>query len=73
VAVVALMSNDNPSNEPPFLDRHHNITISLNVYVVNVKFLTLKGVISKVRRCNADLSKGTSLPLVLIAKCVEEG
>jgi hypothetical protein len=73
VALVALMSNDSPSNEPPFLDRYYNVTISLHVYVVNVKFLTLKGVIGKIRRCNADLSIGTPLRLVSIAKCAEEG
>jgi hypothetical protein len=73
VALVALISNDSPSNEPPFLDRYYNVTISRNVSVVKVKFLTLKGVTGKVRRCNTDLSIGTSLQLVSIAKCAEEG
>jgi len=39
VALVALMSNDNPSNEPPFLVRYYKVTISLNVYVVKVKLV----------------------------------
>jgi hypothetical protein len=73
VSLVALTSNDNSSNEPPFLDRYYNVTISLNVYVPNAKFLTLKGVTGKVRRCNADLSIGTSLRLVSIANCAKEG
>jgi hypothetical protein len=73
VALVALMSKDSPSNEPRFSDRYYNVTISLNGYLVNVKFLTLKGVIGKVLRCNSDLSVGTSLRLVSIAKCAEEG
>jgi hypothetical protein len=59
VALVAPVSNASPSNEPPFVDRRYNVTISLHVHVVNVKFLTLKGVTDKVRRCNADLSIGT--------------
>ena len=59
MALVAPVSNASPSNEPPFVDRRYNVTISLHVHVVNVKFLTLKGVTGKVRRCNADLSIGT--------------
>jgi hypothetical protein len=72
VALVVVMSNDRLSNEL-FLDRHNDVTISLNIYVVTVKFLTLKGVIGKVGGCNTGLRIVRSLRFVSSAKCAEEG